>query len=144
MRPVLLCSVLITLLCLPSAAQDAPPALRDGYFNLYLDGPGFTLTIQHEDSLVSTVDVPKGVLLGIEASATDNPEANESGAHGAFPLTFRGDIVVRTRRADTISPNEPQSMHMIMDKAPFKLVLPNVILKVEQAAGAAKPEETEL
>ncbi|MEM1094763.1 MAG: hypothetical protein AAGJ10_09175 [Bacteroidota bacterium] len=124
-------------------AQDAPP-IRPGYFNLYLDAPGYTLTIEHEDGLVSTVDVPKGVLLNVEASEEDNREVNASGARVAFPLTLQGDIVVRTRQADTIRPGESQSMRAIMDKAPFKLSLTNVTLKVQQAGGVTKPKEANL
>ena len=103
-----------------------PPGTFNHY---YAPIKAFKVTIESENGLVSVVNIPLGVYLNVEAYEAQNPDYHD---WTEGPRTFRGDIVLRARRADEIKSGESSHAHEMMALAPFEISLTNAVVLVEK------------
>ena len=94
-------ALFVTMCCCSVAlAQDQSPddeaARSSDSFDIYYSNQGYKVTIESKSGVVSVLEVPQGVLLNLEVQMTQNPSLLRQGAD--LPRTFRGDLVIRTRR----------------------------------------------
>ena len=136
----ILLSATVALLSWSAAvhAQDTPAAARlwpGGSVSAFF-GPGlsaYRLTIESENGVVSVIEVPDDVFLGVIAS---RPPGDGLG-DWELPKTVTGTVRIRTRRADELEDGE-RSADAIMSKAPFELTLRNVSVHIERV-GVSRP-----
>ncbi len=89
------------------------------------------VTIKSPTGVMSVINLPVGVMLSVEhdRAASDKPVR---GTH-----TFRGDVIVRTRRYDELDTHErfgtpeERNAEVIMARSPFVLTLRDVDVTVE-------------
>lgn len=103
----------------PQAPEEIPPLGQV----FYGAGQPFRVTVQSDRGVVLVLEVPQGVLLSVEYDDPRVPSEDHR--------TFRGDVIIRTRREDEVAATEGRSAHDIMLKAPVELVLTQVVVVVE-------------
>lgn len=104
--------------------EKAPP------FNIFYGGQNaHRVTVKSEGGTTVVLEFPQGVLVGLRIPQHGNPSM--PGAP-TLPNTFQGDIEVRARREDELSPDESTSAIDIMAKAPVILELEGVVIDVER------------
>lgn len=108
------------------AAENAPS--RSVFY-----GPkhAHKVSIETAGGAIAVVEFPEGVLLGLTVPVHGNPPMQEA---LVLPSSFQGDIVVRARREDELTPDESTSAREIMAQAPLVMELTEVILVVEETA----------
>ena len=131
----LMLAVLMTCGCYAGvAAQEVTPPETFNFF--YAPMQPYKVTIQSPRGVVSVLDVPKGVFLNIQGLQEQNPDFRED---TGLPRTFRGDLTVRTRRADEVQAAESTVARDIMAKSPLVISLTNAVVIVESVK---EPEST--
>ena len=129
-------SFLFTLLFVASAAfgQDNMQMVNSNelapgtFVTFHAPVDQFIIKIQSENGIVTTLEIPKGVFFSIQATEKSNPDRSEE----AYPKMYKGDIVIRTRRADEVGENEGRGAWEMMQLSPFQLALENVTVIVEK------------
>ena len=128
--------ILVFLCCalpLSAAIETSTSPLQcesDGSFRSYF-GPGleFEVTIYSDKGVVSVMEVPEGVFLGVSGEPGSKYEKPERDGE---PYTFSGDLTIRTRRADEMADGESRSAGDIMAKAPVVIELGNALVAVKK------------
>lgn len=135
MKRTLLATALVAAFCGNALAQITDtlaerPFPAGTFVSHYAPGQDYTITVESEDGIVSTLTVPRGAFLSVQATTEHNPDYKE--AHG-IPREFRGDIVIRTRLATEVAPDESRSAPAIMSKAPVAMTVKNAVVLVERS-----------
>ena len=128
---------LIAILCSYSVALAQDQASADDsattdIFNVHYSSQGWTVTIESKGGVVSVVEVPEGVLLNVEGHVAQNLALEQLKAD-EMPRLFRGDLVIRTRRADEVAEEEGHRADSIIAKAPLELRVRAARVVVERA-----------
>lgn len=92
----------------------------------------YQVQISSAEGDVSTLSVPRGTYLNIQADPAANPGSQT-------PITesenvFYGDIVLRTRRVDEVREDEPSAAFAVMANAPTKMVFRDAVVQVQRAS----------
>ncbi len=107
MKTLTLALFVMMCCCSIALAQDRTPieeaSTSADIFNVYYSDVGYKITIESKGGAVSVLEVPEGVMLNLEGQMTQNPSLRKG---ADLPRTFRGDLVIRTRRADEVGVNE--------------------------------------
>ncbi len=123
-------------------AQDQTPAdeavRSSGTFNVYFSSQGYKVTIESKSGAVSFLEVPQGVMLNVEGLTDENPSVMKQ---EGLPRTFRGDLVIRTRRADEVAVDDSLLSSSIMAKAPLEMRVKGGVVIIERIG--ALEEESE-
>jgi hypothetical protein len=115
--------------CSSAFAQAVSPPWPEGALSAYF-GPNqaLMLTVTSENGIVSVLDVPKGVFLNVVAVEDQNPGIMES---LELPITFRGDMTIRTRREDEIEKPQGRAAHEFMATSPLVMTLKSAVVILE-------------
>ena len=133
---------------LPADSTDAPAdsagaqsgSLPQGAFeSYYAAARAYRVTVRSDGGVVSTFEVPEGTFLSVQGRKDQNPSFRDD--HG-FPHTFRGDLVLRTRRADEVAETESTAAHAIMAKAPLEVRIADAVVVVEQSEPSPSEPQT--
>ncbi len=131
---VVIVTVVLVCLAVTQAADDNSARIEGAdYFssNSYFAAvQPYRVTIHSENGVVSVLHVPSGVFLNIDTSEQADENSMTS---GELPRTFRGNLTIRTRRADEVKEGESQIAADIMASAPLEIVLRNATVLVEVA-----------
>ena len=106
------------------------PTTSGGTFNhFYAPIQAYKVTIESEKGIVTVLEVPPGVFLNVQGYVNQNPSVRE---RTTDPRTFRGELVIRSRRADEREVGESRALHEIMAKSPLEMHLKNAVVVVEK------------
>lgn len=128
------------LLITNAHAQDVKPVALDTsdskIFNFHHRGVGFKVTIYSEDGVASELSIPKGAPLNVQF--TEETSADLNFLEEGLPLTFLGDVVIRTGRKNqlpviTIEGEEMQQDARLQLNPPYQLNLTDVRVLVEKS-----------
>lgn len=134
MKPLFLILALMVCSSAVAFAQDNPsaqkvsmdPVVSNTY---YAAVQAYRVTIESANGMVSVLDVPRGVLLNVQTNTVQNDDIEQV---QDLPHTFRGDLVIRTRRVDEVEASEGLMSKNIMAKAPVEMVVKNGVVVVEK------------
>ena len=113
-----------------------PPGAFESY---YAATRAYRVTVCSDGGVVSTFEVPEGTFLSVQGRKDQNPSFRDD--HG-FPHTFRGDLVLRTRRADEVAETESTAAHAIMAKAPLEVRIADAVVVVKQSEPSPSEPQT--
>jgi hypothetical protein len=129
MKTFLISILVVFALCFSVFGQAVTPPWPEGSFSAYF-GPNqsLKLTVTTENGIVSVLNVPRGVFLNVVATEKQNPDFEEA---TSFPRSFRGDIIIRTRREDEIQKSDSRIAHEFMAASPLEMKLDNAVVLLE-------------
>ena len=124
MKTILLSLLVLFIFGAEALAQDTPPY---GFETYYSSGNAYRITIESHNGTLTVLEVPQGVMVNVAGSMEQNPLPR---AGSGLPHTFRGDLIIRTRRADEIEATESSRSAEIMSQAPLELALTNAVVTI--------------
>jgi hypothetical protein len=91
----------------------------------------YHVRILSKQGVVSTLEVPQGTWLNVQANQELNagPEARSDVSNGS--AVYRGNIVLRTRRADEVEEADGSALFAVMSRSPVVMTLLNVVVEIE-------------
>jgi|GEM_PF-6516985 len=126
--------LVLLFITLGASAQDSVKMVNSSelapgsFVTFYAPMAQYTITIQSENGIVSTIEIPTGVFLSVQATEKSNPDRTEKSS----PKIYKGDVVIRTRRGDEVGKNESMAAWDMMQKSPFQLALEDVTVTIDR------------
>jgi len=114
---------------LPPNFESLLPPDSLGLNTYYSPERAYRVYITSKQGIVSTLDVPLGTHLNVQADQALNLERQELTA--TSNAVYRGDIIIRTRRKDEVEASDGSAAFAIMAKSPVAMVLRDVVVEVE-------------
>ncbi len=93
--------------------------------------------ISSSQGVVSVLEVPRGTWLNVQADQEVNAGWQARANTTVGPPVFRGDVALRTRRADEVEESDGSALFAVMARSPVEVMLRDVVVEVK----AVKLEE---